>query len=70
MPELNDHDRIVQMHAVLLGTNGNKGLCEKHEDLAKDYYKFKRYLLVGVAFLVGSGLLGISTFELIKRLAG
>jgi len=69
MLELTDHDRIVQMHTVLLGTNGQKGLCKKHEELAQDYYKFKRAVITVFAFLVGSGVLGLSAVKIAEAVA-
>ena len=69
MAELTDHDRIVQMHTVLLGANGQKGLCVKHEELAKDYYSFKRWVLTCTAFLIGSGIIGLSAVKIAEALA-
>lgn len=61
-----DRDLIIEMHTVLLGANGNEGLCKKHEKLAADYYKFKRYVLMTASLLIGSGVIGAGVLELLK----
>ncbi len=63
-----DHDMIYDIHTVLLGTNGQGGLCRDHENLKEDYYTFKRRVLVTGAFLGGGGGLGFGIAELIKLL--
>ncbi len=59
---------LVEVHAAVCGINGQGGLLRAHEGLAEDYYKFKRWILITAAFLVGSGLLSAGIIELIKRL--
>lgn len=71
MVEKTDHDRIVEMHSILCDMNGNDGLCtrfQKHVDadalFRKEYYGFKRGVLVTSAFLVGSGGLTLGALKL------
>ena len=76
MAEKTDHDMITEMHAVLLGGNGHKGLCQEFEEhkesdqefRAKEYYKFKNRVITIFFFLLGSGALGLSTAGLVKLL--
>jgi hypothetical protein len=44
----------------------DKGMCGAFKELKIDYYKFKQKVLVVFYFLVGSGVLGIGIWELIK----
>lgn len=69
MPEITDHDMIVQMHQILCG-NGHKGLCQEFEDhrkedkdFRKEYYTFKRWAIGIVCFLVGTGLISIGIIK-------
>ena len=59
MPEeKTDHDKITEMHAVLLGTNGHKGVAEQVCRNSKAIAK----LWIAVAILassVGGGIYGI-----------
>jgi hypothetical protein len=66
--EKTDHDLIVEMHTVLLGTNGNPGLCQSHSKLKEDFYKFRRTVFIVFAFLLGSGGIGFGIVELAKVL--
>ncbi len=65
-----DHDMLADIHVVLLGTNGQGGLLRDHDKLKEDYYKFKRRVLTVFYFLLGSGVLGVSSTEIIKLLNG
>ena len=48
---------VRDIKLVLKGYNGDKGLCEKFENLAADYYQFKRKVFFVIGILVGSGVL-------------
>jgi hypothetical protein len=63
MPDMNDHDRIVQMHAVLLGTDGSPGLCKMVERNTKAITKIWVAIAV-IASSIGGGIYGI--IELLK----
>jgi hypothetical protein len=65
MAQKTDHDMIVEMYSLLVG-NGRQGLCKDYEELKKDFYAFRRSLLLILGVLVGSGMLGIGVFELVK----
>ncbi len=65
-----DHDKIRDIHAVILGVNGEGGCFRAHTKAIKDFYKFKRNCLIVCAFLLGSGALGITVFEVAKLLSG
>ena len=73
MPEdKTDHDLLTEIHSVLLGTNGQGGLCRdfeghKQDDMKfrQDYYQFKRKIIGILAFSAGSGALGISIVKLV-----
>jgi len=58
MNELTDHDRLTQIHAVLLGVNGNPGLAK----LVDRNTKMINKLWIAVTILatsVGGGVYGI-----------
>jgi hypothetical protein len=63
MPEMTDHDRLVQMHAVLLGTNGSLGLCKMVERNTKSINKLWISVTI-ISASVGGGVYGI--IELLK----
>ncbi len=71
MSDKSDHDMLIEIHAVLLGANGHKGLCEQFEEHKKsdgafrsDYYKFKRWAIGVFCFLVGSGVITIGAINI------
>ncbi len=75
MTELNDrelniiqetHDTVIELKVVLLGKNGDPGLCKKVEQITEDHYKLKRNFWILVGLLVGSGAIAGSVFELMK----
>lgn len=68
MAEKTDHDLIIEIHSVLLGTNGQGGLCRSHEVLKKDYYNFKRLVIGIFCFLVGSGVISLGVIEIAKAI--
>ena len=55
---------------VLKGYNGYKGLCKSHEDLAKDYYSFKRKSLLVFGFLTGAGILTGGSLGVLQLMGG
>jgi len=59
----NDHDRITEIHAVLLGVNGNPGLCKLVERNTKAIQKLWIAVII-IATSVGGGVYGI--IELLK----
>ncbi len=59
-------DTVRDIQLVLKGYNGHPGLCADHENLKRDYYKFKRLVLCVVAFLVGSGALGFGVTKIVQ----
>uniref|UniRef100_A0A6M3K5M4 Uncharacterized protein n=1 Tax=viral metagenome TaxID=1070528 RepID=A0A6M3K5M4_9ZZZZ len=63
MPGKTDHDRITEMHAVLLGTNGHKGLAYQVERNSKAIAKLWVAIAV-IASSIGGGVYGI--IELLK----
>lgn len=54
---------VRDIKTVLKGYNGYPGLCKEHEELANDYYKFKRTMLIIIGVLIGSGVLGGGIFS-------
>ena len=59
------HDASIQVKTVLLGANGDDGLCgevkrlaERHYELAASHNKLKRNFYGLITFLAGSGVLG------------
>ena len=66
MIQKTDHDILLEIHTMLLGTNGQGGLLRSHESLKKDYYKFK--LVVILPLLVLAGAAGYSIPEILKMI--
>ena len=58
-----DHDRLTEIHAVLLGVNGNPGLCKLVERNTKAIQKLWVAVIV-IATSVGGGVYGV--IELFK----
>ena len=63
MTELTDHDRLTQIHAVLIGVNGNPGLVKLVDRNARAIQKLWIAVIV-IATSVGGGVYGI--IELFK----
>ena len=64
MNEKTDHDKITEIHAVLLGTNGNLGLAHQIQRNSKAIGK----LWIAVTILatsIGGGIYGV--IELVLR---
>jgi len=58
-----DHDRLTEIHAVLLGVNGNPGLCKLVERNTKAIQKLWVAVII-IATSIGGGVYGI--VELLK----
>jgi len=52
------HDKVIEISIVLLGTNGDDGMCGDMKRITESHYKLKRNFWILVAFLAGSGVLG------------
>ena len=63
MTEKTDHDRIIEIHAVLLGTNGNPGVAHQVARNSKAIGKIWIAIAV-LASTIGGGTYGI--IELLK----
>jgi len=58
MPEKTDHDRLVEVHAALLGVNGQGGLVRQVEKNTKAIFKlWCAIIVIGVS--IGGGVFGI-----------
>jgi len=58
-----DHDRLTEIHAVLLGVNGNPGLCKLVDRNTRMINKLW-IAIAAIATSIGGGVYGI--IELIK----
>jgi hypothetical protein len=58
MTEKTDHDKLTEIHAVLLGVNGNPGLCESVARNTKSINKLWIAVVV-IAVSVGGGTYGL-----------
>ena len=58
MPPKTDHDLLIEIHTVLLGTDGHTGLCEQVERNTKSINKIWICLVV-IASSVGGGVYGL-----------
>ena len=63
MNELTDHDRLTQIHAVLLGVNGNPGLAKLVDRNTRSIQKLWIAIII-IATSIGGGVYGI--IELLK----
>jgi hypothetical protein len=63
MNNLTDHDKLTQIHAVLLGVNGNPGLCKLVDRNTRMINKLWVTVII-LATSVGGGVYGI--IELFK----
>ena len=61
---------VSEIRTALKGYNGYPGLCKSHEDLAKDYYSFKRKSLLVFGFLTGAGILTGGSLGVLQILGG
>ncbi len=57
------HDTVIEIRTILLGSEQNPGLCHRFHELEEDYVKFKRNVMVVMAFLVGSGAISIGVLQ-------
>jgi hypothetical protein len=62
-----DHktDRIYYGLYGIPDTDDN-GMCGEFKDLKEDYYKFKQKAITVFFYLLGSGVLGVGIWQLIK----
>ena len=67
---------LTEVKIALKGYNGTQGLipaftkhCEANECFQRDYYKFKRTVLMIFFFLLGSGVLGVGGVKIAEVLA-
>ena len=58
MPEKTDHDRLVEVHAALLGVNGQGGLNRQVEKNTKNIFKLW-CAIIAIAVSIGGGVFGI-----------
>jgi len=58
MLEKTDHDRIIEMHAALLGTNGQGGLFRQVEKNTKAIFRIWLAVIV-ILLSIGGGTFGI-----------
>ena len=63
MNDLTDHDKLTQIHAVLLGVNGNPGLCKLVDRNTRMITKLWVAVII-IATSVGGGAYGI--IEILK----
>lgn len=61
---------VTEIKIALKGYNGYKGLCKSHDDLASDYYSFKRRVLLVFGFMVGAGILTGGSIGIIQAMGG
>ena len=63
-------NKTDQIHQGLYGVpdTDDKGMCGQFQDLKKDYYTFKARAMIVFFFLLGSGVLGVGIWELLKAL--
>ena len=60
------HDIALEIKTVLLGTNGDAGLCGDVYSMKKDYYKFKGRVVLVFGILIGTGAIAGSVVGIIQ----
>ncbi len=71
MVEKTDHDRIVEMHAILCDTNGNPGLTSQFRNLKKAFYDFRlRAIIFAVVLILSTGGTAFGVLEIVKKMLG
>jgi hypothetical protein len=60
---------VVRIETALTGYNGKAGLCEDHENLKSDFFKFRNRAMMIFFFLLGSGILGTSIWQITSWLS-
>jgi len=63
MNDLTDHDKLTQIHAVIIGVNGNPGLVKLVDRNTKAIQKLWIAVII-IATSIGGGVYGI--IELVK----
>ena len=63
MPEKTDHDLIIEIHTVLLGTNGHNGIAKQVARNTKAITKLWIAITI-IASSIGGGIYGI--IEILK----
>uniref|UniRef100_A0A6M3LRG3 Uncharacterized protein n=1 Tax=viral metagenome TaxID=1070528 RepID=A0A6M3LRG3_9ZZZZ len=58
MPEKTDHDRLVEVHAALLGVNGQGGLNRQVEKNTKAIFKLW-CAIIAIGVSIGGGVFGL-----------
>ena len=61
---------VTEIKTLLKGYNGYKGLCKAHEELAQDYYSFKRKSLLVFGLLIGAGVLTGGSLGILQFMGG
>ncbi len=56
---------VTEIKTLLKGYNGYPGLCKSHEDLQREFYKFRNRATAVFLFLLGSGCLGVGIYKII-----
>ncbi|OGN89803.1 MAG: hypothetical protein A2158_01685 [Chloroflexi bacterium RBG_13_46_14] len=51
------HDTVLEIKTVLLGKNGDEGMCGQLKDLIASHYTLKRNFWILVGILIGSGVI-------------
>lgn len=64
MLEKTDHDRLVEIHAVLLGTNGQGGVCRQVEKNTRNIFK------LWISMLILAGSIGGGSYGIIHAIVG
>jgi len=65
------YDKTSQIWVAFFGVKNtnDKGMLGEFQRLQTDYYKFKRTVITVFAFLVGSGVLGLSAVKIAEAVA-
>lgn len=66
MQEKSDHDILIAIHAMMMGTNGQGGCFRSHSQLKNDFYRFRLCVIIVAVVLVAGG--GFGSWKLVNLL--
>ena len=62
------HDIVIEIKTVLLGKNGDEGLCGDVKYLQKDHARLKQTVGILIGVLAGSGVITGATWGILRVL--
>ena len=64
------HDTVLEIKVVLLGKNGDEGLCGDVKYLQRDHSKLKQIVWILIGVLAGFGIITSTTWGILRAIGG